>query len=121
VNKGNLARWQNSAVEVRAELIPRCLYTTASVDVYVGDDCILRTGGVWRLWGTQSADFMHEGSGHSAELSWRSRSRAISYELKIDGQCVLNGLVRPRNSLAALIPAALAIPLVILLEKLIGR
>jgi hypothetical protein len=117
VIRGNLISWENSAVEVKAELVPRYLYTTASIDVYVDGSCILRTGGVWRFWGTQGADFMHGGKSHLAELSWGS-AKSLWYALKIDGQCILKGDLIPRNFPAIMIPAALAMAFIWLFAHL---
>ena len=114
VNEDNLIRWENTTVGVTAELVSRWLYTTASIDVYVDGNCVLRTGGVWRFWGTQSAVFTHDGKSHPAELSWGSGKNDFGYALKIDGQGVLKGRVRPDNMTAGLIPAGLAIALAML-------
>ena len=116
INKGNSVHWEGCDLAVKAEYVPRYLYTTASINVHVNANCILRTGGVWRLWGKQGADFVHNEKKHHAELSWRSGRSEFEYELTIDGQRVLKSVVTPRNFLMPLIPIALLLAVLILFE-----
>jgi hypothetical protein len=69
-------RWRGSEVEVKARLVPRYFWTTASIDVYLDAQCILRTGGVMKLTGSSRAEFDQDGSRHSVELSWETAGSA---------------------------------------------
>jgi len=71
------------------------------------------------LWGTQRADFIHDGKSHPAELSWKSGQSTLWYELKIDGQCILKGTLWPRNFLAFFIPVVLVLALFMLFAHFI--
>ena len=55
--------WEGSAVEVRARVVPRYLWTTTSIDVFVDGRCILKTGGQMKAVGSSFAEFHHGGAG----------------------------------------------------------
>ena len=110
-----MLRWQGSDLEVRSEVIPRYFWMTASIDVFFDGSCILRTGGVLRLRGTQRVEFTHGDENHVLELAWRSPILGVHfpYRLFIDGHAIMDwSRVRPRNWPLLLIPAAaiLALP-----------
>jgi hypothetical protein len=91
-------KWRESTVDVEARLIPRFLWTTASIDVFLDGQCILRTGGQWRLTGSHSSTFTHLGSNHKAELSWgRGFLHSFPYQFKIDDISVSAARVRVKN------------------------
>lgn len=93
-----LVTWQGSKVEVEARLIPRFLWTTASIDVFLDGDCILRTGGQLKAIGSQVVSFAHAGSVHTAELSWGMGVLwSFPYQLRLDGSLVSQSRVRVRN------------------------
>jgi hypothetical protein len=83
---------------------------TASIDVLVDGVCVLRTGGVLKFWGTQTAEFKHNGENHVLKLSWRSPAQGCDfpYTLSIDDEPVIKSRVRPRNWLMLLVPFAAA-------------
>lgn len=92
-------KWQDSPVDVQARLVPRFLWTTASIDVFLGGQCILRTGGQLRFVGSHSATFTHSGSTHTAELNWGASALRPSfpYQLRIDGAPILDSRVSIQN------------------------
>jgi hypothetical protein len=94
-----IIKWQDSTVEVEARLVPRFLWNTASIDVFLGGQCILRTGGQLKLKGSHSTVFTHSGSEHTAELSWGMSASPLSfpYQLRLDGILISSGRVRIRN------------------------
>jgi len=93
-----IIRWQDSAVDVQARLVPRFLWSTASIDVFLGEQCILRTGGQLKATGSHSATFTHSGSTHTAELSWGyGLLFSFPYKLRIDGAPVSEARVRVQN------------------------
>lgn len=94
-----MTRWQNCDLEVKAEFVPRYCWTTASIDVYLDDLCILRTGGVLRTKGTQTKTFRRKNEDHALELIWRSPLLGISfpYQLSIDGKRIITAKVCPKN------------------------
>jgi hypothetical protein len=90
--------WQDRAVRVQARLIPRFLWTTASIDVFLDDECILRTGGQLKPTGAHSAEFGYKGVVHRAELTWgRGAFRSFPYRLEIDGAPVSESRVAVQN------------------------
>ncbi len=108
-----IIQWQGSRVDVQARLISRFLWTTASIDVFLDGQCILRTGGQMKCTGSHSATFTHSGATHSAELSWGyGFLRSFPYKLQIDGVPISQARVRVRNWPLGLIwPALFAIVL----------
>jgi hypothetical protein len=96
-NKGPVT-WGGSTVSVRARVVPRFLWTTCSIDVYLDEQCILQTGGALKPTGSCYATFNHGGATHSAELSWGvSAAYSFPYRLNIDGVSVMSSRVRADN------------------------
>jgi hypothetical protein len=62
--------WQGKTVQVRARYVPRFLWTTASIDVFLDARCVFRTGGKLKVTGSHSASFGDGGSEHLMELTW---------------------------------------------------
>jgi hypothetical protein len=78
--------------------IPRFFWMTASIDVYLDNECILRTGGQLNLTGSVAATFSDGGSAHQAELRWgNSRWYRFPYQLRIDGMPVDESQVLVEN------------------------
>jgi hypothetical protein len=92
-------QWQDSTVDVQARLVPRFLWSTASIDVFLGGQCILRTGGQMKFTGSHSTTFTYSGSTHTAELSWGASGLSLSfpYQLRLDGVPVVDLRVHIRN------------------------
>jgi hypothetical protein len=103
-------RWHGSTVEVTARLVPRYLWTTSSIDVFLDGRCILRTGGQMKVIGSSSAEFQHDGAVHTVELFWdRVQPRGVvrhcfPYQLTIDGAKVAAAEVAVENAGLLLIP-----------------
>jgi len=90
--------WQGSPIEVKARLIPRFFWTTASIDVFLGKQCILRTGGQMKATGAFTQEFTHSGATHMAELTWGvGYLYSFPYQLRIDGVLLGAGRVRVQN------------------------
>lgn len=107
--------WQGKAVSVRANYIPRFLWTTASIDVFLDGRCVFRTGGQLKSIGSHAAIFNDGGFEHRMELKWgRSRDFCFPYELYIDGVLAGKSQVRVENQHLILIPALLIIALMAL-------
>jgi hypothetical protein len=104
-----VVNWQGSAIDVQAWLVPRLLWTTASIDVFLDEFCILRTGGSAKLAGSTSSTFTHSGSTHTAELSWGMAGLlpVFPYRLQIDGITIATSRVGVRNWPLLLIPSVL--------------
>ena len=108
--------WRDKEIRVQAKLVPRFLWTTASIDVFLGDACILRTGGQLKLRGSQCASFNNGGSEHRAELSWGiARQRSFPYRLSIDGAAVNESTVFIGNWSMAFVPAIIFAAVLLLL------
>ncbi|HEY2253415.1 MAG TPA: hypothetical protein VGH74_20215 [Planctomycetaceae bacterium] len=84
-----VGEWRGRAIEVTARLIPRCLWTTASIDVFVDAECVLRTGGQMAATGSSTAQFYDSGMTHDIELQWGVGGlRSFPVKIVIDGQIV---------------------------------
>ena len=116
--------WEGSTVEVRAQLIPRYGWTTASIDVYLDGRCILKTGGQMKAVGSSTAEFQHGGAAHTAELSWgharmeHAYGLTFPYQLFFDGGKIAVSEVRVENPASAFNPL-LIIALIITLPLLL--
>jgi len=100
--------WRDKPVRVEAHQVPRYFWTTVSIDVFLDDRCILRTGGQVKNIGWGSAAFSEGGSLHQVEVSWgRSRMFRFPYQLRIDGVALQTSHVRVENWYMILIPACI--------------
>ncbi len=98
--------WRGKTVKVRAHLVPRFLFSSASIDVYLNGECVFRTGGKINPTGSHSAAVRIGGSEHQIEVAWgRSRNFCFPYQLRIDGELVTESLVQVENQPLMLIPA----------------
>ncbi|HVU09064.1 MAG TPA: hypothetical protein VHG89_11020 [Verrucomicrobiae bacterium] len=96
-------KWQENPIDVQARLVPKFLWTTASIDVFLNGQCILRTGGQMKFAGSCSNAFNHSGVEHKVQLSWGFGGlRSFPYKLQIDGNLISNSRVRVRNWLFGL-------------------
>jgi hypothetical protein len=104
-------KWQGSTVDVQARLVPRYLWNTASIDVFLDGQQILRTGGGFKFTGSHSTPFNHAGSTHMAEVSWGfcGLSFSIPYQLRVDGTPVAASRVQIRNWPVALVVIGVAV------------
>jgi len=108
-----MTTWQDSVVRVQARLIPRYLWTTPSFDVFLDDECILRTGGQMKITGTCSAEFVRKGGAHRADLAWgRTAVRSFPYRLHIDGVPISQSRVEIQNWPLVLLPWILCLGLI---------
>jgi hypothetical protein len=102
--------WRETDITVRAWLVPRYLWATASIEVFFAGERILRTGGQLRVVGSVSTRFFYQGIPCKVELAWRQARRgAFPYVLTIDGRQVREASVRVENLWMAVIPNVLAI------------
>ncbi len=92
-------KWQGATVEVQARLVPCFLWSTASIEVFLGGRPILSTGGQFNFTGSHSVKFSHAGATHTAELSWGTSGLRYSfpYQLRIDGIQVSASRAHIRN------------------------
>jgi hypothetical protein len=90
--------WRGRSVEVTARLIPRYLWTTASIDVYIDSECVLRTGGQMKSVGTATDEFYASGSIHTVELTWgRPGIGSFPVTIAIDDEFVADSRVCVEN------------------------
>ena len=107
--------WRDKPVRVQARLVPRYLWTTASIDAFLGDRCILRTGGQLKLTGSYSGSFIDGDSEHQVELSWGlSGGFRFPYQLRIDSILVGDSRVQVENWYMVGIPAVILGALLVL-------
>jgi len=114
-----IIKWRDSTVEVQARLVPRWLWTTASIDVLVDGRTILRTGGQMKFTGSHSTQFTHSGATHAAELCWGAGgvSLSIPYQLRLDGVAVSDSQVPVRNWPVGLVGAILMAAVVVMIFR----
>jgi len=111
--------WRDKPVRVQASYVPRYLWTTASIDVFWDDRCILRTGGQAKLTGSHSASFSNGGPEQQVELIWgHSRGFRFPYQLRIDGVVIDDSHVQVENWYMIGIPAFIIAAFLILFFKL---
>ena len=111
--------WNNKTLVVIAHSLPKYLWTTATIDVLLGGQCILRTGGQAKLTGGHSASFTDDGAQHQVTLTWGQSTGEFGfpYEVSIDGAKVDEGTVQIDNPYMMYIPAPL---IIIILFSIIG-
>jgi hypothetical protein len=90
--------WHGEPLSVSCRMVSRYAWTSASIDVAIGDSVILRTGGVLKLVGTHAESFEYRGTRHAAELTWGvARWHQFPFTLTIDGMRVLESRVPIAN------------------------
>jgi hypothetical protein len=90
--------WNGLPISVSAHLVARFAWQTASIDLTVGDDVVLRTGGAFKLTGKVVGPFMVNGVPHEATLECGlARSRSFPYKVTLDGDLVQDGWVGIEN------------------------
>ena len=111
--------WEGSTVEVRARVVPRYFWTTASIDVFLDGRCILKTGGQMKSVGSSTDEFQHGGVVHTAALSWgnahmrHALGLTFPYQLFFDGSKIAVSEVSMEN------PASVYIPLLIIVVPIL--
>jgi hypothetical protein len=115
--------WANRDVKVIARAIPRYFWLTVSIDVYLEQVCILRTGGQLKRIGTQRNAFIYNQEPHEVELSWTpARLRFWPYRLSIDDEPVIISKVYVTNWPLQFIPViAFLVALIVLSVLFPGR
>jgi hypothetical protein len=92
------ALWNNHRIDVTAALIPRRLWTTASIDVFIDGNCILRSGGKINLTGGCTNTFTDAQGTHTVTLTWGlGLLRSFPYALYIDQALVSESRVPVSN------------------------
>jgi hypothetical protein len=100
-----VGEWRGRTVEVTARFIPKYLWMTASIDVYLDSGCVLQTGGKLESTGSVIARFYDSGSTHDIELRWgRGALRSFPITIMIDGALVAGSRVFVSNWPLALWP-----------------
>src|SRR5436190_15479343 len=101
-----MSSWRDKPVRVTSSYVPRYLWTTASIDVFLGNQCVLRTGGQAKLTGAHSGSFSDGGEEHRVELKWgQSIGFRFPYQLRINGVLIAGSIVRVENEIMVGIPA----------------
>jgi hypothetical protein len=99
------ANWKESKLTVTSVLLPKLLWQTASIDVFLDEKCVLRTGGQLKLTGSHSGHFDHAEESHEVTLTWgHADLRSFPVEVLIDAQSVVSARVFTRNWPMALWP-----------------
>jgi hypothetical protein len=111
-------QWQDGTIEVRARLVPRYLWSTASIEVLLDGRCILQTGGRMKFTGTEVATFTHAGSEHTARLLWGAGFlRSFPYKLRIDDAPVSEARAHIRNWPVGLVVVAVVLAALVLAHR----
>jgi hypothetical protein len=112
--KEQAADWQGHAVTLTARLVSRLLWSTASIDVFVDGNCVLRTGGQLKVRSTCVGKFGLDGASHDVELTWNKGSLfSFPVELRIDGILVVQQRVSTKHWPLAFWPVYLGLVLAI--------
>jgi len=111
-------QWNGSRLGVKAKLVPRYLWQTASIDVFLDEQCILRTGGKFKFVGSHASEFEHRGTTHNAVLTWGFAGlRSFPFRLTLDGQAILESRVYMSNWPIALWPLVVFAGILLLLGQ----
>ena len=114
------ADWNGLPVAVSARLVPRFAWQTASIDLVIGEQVVMRTGGVFKFVGQVVGSFEARGSSHQATLEWgRGTLRSFPYRLAVDGVPLRRGRVNVDNWWVGLWPWLL-VGIVVLWDALAG-
>src|SRR5271155_148805 len=98
MDKSHQPRWKDHNIDVQARLVPRFLWTTASIDVYLDGKCILKTGGQLKSTGSRRGNFADADGVHAVDLRWGiGYLRSFPYTLSIDDQIIYRGRVLVSN------------------------
>jgi len=104
------ASWQGQPVSVSCHMVSRYAWTSATIDVAVGEQVVLRTGGAAKVTGRHAETFEFRGTRHTAELSWGvSLWYAFPFSLTIDGTEIVKSRVSISNWWLAWWPFYLAL------------
>lgn len=99
------ATWNDLPVSVSARLVPRFAWQTASIDLVIGDQVVMRTGGAFKFVGQVASSFEARGTRHVAKLEWaRGTLRSFPYQLAVDGIALRTGRVSIENRWIGLWP-----------------
>jgi hypothetical protein len=92
------AQWNGTTLTATSKLVPKLLWQTASIDIFINGKCILQSGGQAKVTGSLRAQFEHEGQIHGVKLTWgRAALRSFPIEVSIDDQPVLKSRVFTKN------------------------
>ena len=92
------ADWNGLPVAVSARLVPRFAWQTASIELVIGEQVVMRTGGVFKFVGQVAGSFEARGGSHQATLEWgRGTLRSFPYKLAVDGVPLRRGRVNVDN------------------------
>jgi hypothetical protein len=99
----NEFQWQGKPVRVTARSVLRTLGLTASIDVEVGGQVVLATGGKFRMSDVDTTHFNDASGTHVVELRWRAVPRSMigvrtytqpfEYRLRLDGDVVAESTI----------------------------
>jgi len=108
--------WRGKKVEVRAASVPRYLWSSASIDVYLDGERVFRTGGKIHPIGSHTEKVRIGGSEYKMEVSWGlSRNFRFPYQLKIDDELVASSEVTVENQNMIAIPAFIFFAVLVLI------
>jgi hypothetical protein len=75
-------KWLGETIEVTARAIPKYLWLTTSIDVFVAGRCIHRTGGKMKRVGSSYGKFEYNGRPHKIEVQW-SKARRFRFPVQV--------------------------------------
>jgi hypothetical protein len=103
-----VASWNDRVIAVTAHLVPRYAWTSATIDVEVGNDTVLGTGGVLKVSGKHVETFELLGTAHTVQITWdKAALRSLPFSLHIDGAIILGSRVPVANWWLGLWPWAI--------------
>jgi len=91
-------QWNGKLIAATAHLVPRFAWMTASIDVAINENVVIRTGGVPKLEGELPSTFELNGSEHQIRVTWgKAKPKAFPITVLIDNQVVISGDVPIAN------------------------
>jgi hypothetical protein len=96
--RGSSVAWNGVAVLVTSRLVSRYFWMTASIDVWVDGNRVLRSGGVLRFTGNHSETFRFCDGTQQVKLTWGAGwLRSFPFKLQIDDVLVAESRVVIEN------------------------
>jgi hypothetical protein len=96
--RGSSVAWNGVAVLVTSRLVSRYFWMTASIDVWVDGNRVLRSGGVLRFTGNHSETFRFGDGTQQVKLTWGAGwLRSFPFKLQIDDVLVAESRVVIEN------------------------
>ncbi len=97
--------WEDGKITVTSTLLPKILWQTASIDVFLNEKCLLKTNGQLKITGSHTAQFTHNTVNHEVILIWGTGGlRTFPIEVSIDGKQIIKSEIYTSNWILGCLP-----------------